>query len=94
MASLEGSLSHLLPPDIDDMISRWLREDCPAFDYGGFVVGDEIAEAKLLGKDEGVLAGAPFVDRIFQKLDCKYADHIVHAFFIPWLTSREAHDGS
>jgi len=32
------------------MISEWLEEDTPTFDYGGFVVGDEMAEAKLLGK--------------------------------------------
>ena len=32
------------------MISEWLEEDCPSFDYGGFVVGEEMAEARLLGK--------------------------------------------
>ena len=28
----------------------WLEEDCPSFDYGGFVVGEKLAEATLLGK--------------------------------------------
>jgi hypothetical protein len=31
-------------------VSTWLGEDCPSFDYGGYVVGEEIFEAKLLGK--------------------------------------------
>ncbi|KAI4260007.1 MAG: hypothetical protein LQ352_000503 [Teloschistes flavicans] len=32
------------------MVSAWLEEDCPSFDYGGFVVGEEVKEARLLGK--------------------------------------------
>jgi len=32
------------------MVSDWLEEDCPSFDYGGFVVGEALAEARLLGK--------------------------------------------
>jgi len=32
------------------MITDWLEEDCPSFDYGGFVVGEAPAEARLLGK--------------------------------------------
>jgi nicotinate-nucleotide pyrophosphorylase (carboxylating) len=34
------------------MVAEWLEEDTPSFDYGGFVVGDDMAEAKLLGKSE------------------------------------------
>jgi nicotinate-nucleotide pyrophosphorylase (carboxylating) len=34
------------------LVSEWLEEDTPSFDYGGFVVGEEISEAKLLGKSE------------------------------------------
>jgi hypothetical protein len=34
------------------MISTWLEEDCPSFDYGGFVVGEAHGEAKLLGKSK------------------------------------------
>lgn len=33
-------------------VSEWLEEDTPSFDYGGFVVGEEQSEAKLLGKSE------------------------------------------
>lgn len=45
-----GSLAHLLPPNYKSIISSWLHEDCPSFDYGGFVVGDSPGEARLLGK--------------------------------------------
>jgi nicotinate-nucleotide pyrophosphorylase (carboxylating) len=43
-------LSHLLPPGHTQTVRDWLAEDCPSFDYGGFVVGEEPREAKLLGK--------------------------------------------
>ena len=55
------------------MVSAWLEEDCPSFDYGGFVVGESIAEAKLLGKSPGMVAGVPFFDEVFKQLDCTYA---------------------
>lgn len=45
-----GSVNHLLPPSYKRMISAWLEEDCPSFDHGGFVVGEEVKEARLLGK--------------------------------------------
>ena len=57
-ATREGALAHgsaanLLPPTgYKRMVSAWLEEDAPSFDYGGFVVGDGMAEARLLGKSE------------------------------------------
>ena len=54
------------------MVSAWLEEDCPSFDYGGFVVGECMAEAKLLGKSPGMVAGVPFFDEVFRQLDCTY----------------------
>lgn len=54
------------------MVSAWLEEDCPSFDYGGFVVGESMAEAKLLGKSPGMVAGVPFFDEVFRQLDCTY----------------------
>ena len=54
------------------MVSAWLEEDCPSFDYGGFVVGESTAEAKLLGKSPGMVAGLPFFDEVFRQLDCTY----------------------
>lgn len=50
MASSHGDLRHLLPPTYKRLITNWLEEDCPSFDYGGFVVGDSDSEARLLGK--------------------------------------------
>ena len=57
MATIEGApqhgnLSHLLPPGYKRLIGSWLEEDAPSFDYGGFVVGEDMAEAKLLGKSK------------------------------------------
>ena len=54
------------------MVSAWLEEDCPSFDYGGFVVGESMAEANLLGKSPGIVAGVPFFDEVFRQLDCTY----------------------
>lgn len=50
MASEYGTVAHLLPQNYKRMVSDWLEEDCPDFDYGGFVVGEAPAEARLLGK--------------------------------------------
>lgn len=51
-APAHGAVAHLLPQTYKRYISEWLEEDTPSFDYGGFVVGDDISEAKLLGKSE------------------------------------------
>ena len=50
MASHHGVVAHLLPQAYKRMVAEWLEEDCPSFDYGGFVVGEKLAEATLLGK--------------------------------------------
>lgn len=52
MASSYGNLAHLLPPSWKAVITGWLAEDTPSFDFGGFVVGEEVQEAYLLGKQE------------------------------------------
>ena len=52
MASQYGDLRHLLPGNYKRLIADWLEEDCPSFDYGGFVVGESEGEARLLGKSE------------------------------------------
>lgn len=52
MATAHGNLQHLLPPNYKAQITAWLEEDCPSYDYGGFVVGETPGEAKLLGKSE------------------------------------------
>jgi hypothetical protein len=52
MASAYGDLRHLLPSNYKRLITAWLEEDCPSFDYGGFVVGESEGEARLLGKSK------------------------------------------
>lgn len=47
-----GDYSHLLPPSWKAVITSWLAEDTPSFDYGGFVVGEGEEEAILWGKSE------------------------------------------
>jgi hypothetical protein len=49
-APARGTVAHLLPQTYKRLVAEWLEEDTPSFDYGGFVVGEEISEAKLLGK--------------------------------------------
>ncbi|KAF2443935.1 nicotinate-nucleotide diphosphorylase [Karstenula rhodostoma CBS 690.94] len=51
-APSHGAVAHLLPQTYKRQVAEWLEEDTPSFDYGGFVVGEEISEAKLLGKSE------------------------------------------
>lgn len=51
-ASTYGDLRHLLPGNYKTLITAWLEEDCPSFDYGGFVVGESEGEARLLGKSK------------------------------------------
>jgi nicotinate-nucleotide pyrophosphorylase (carboxylating) len=85
-APAHGSVAHLLPQTYKRLVSEWLEEDTPSFDYGGFVVGEEPSEAKLLGKSEvslpshtsvlysskvqGIVAGVPFFNEVFRQLDC------------------------
>jgi nicotinate-nucleotide pyrophosphorylase (carboxylating) len=84
-APAHGTVAHLLPLTYKRYVSEWLEEDTPSFDYGGFVVGEEMSEAKLLGKSEvsnlrrstiktdnfqGIVAGVPFFDEVFRQLNC------------------------
>ena len=66
-----GDLSDLLPPHWKSLVTSWLAEDTPSYDYGGFVVGSQPRTAHLLCKSAGILAGKPFFDEIFRQLDCK-----------------------
>ncbi|KAF2218632.1 nicotinate-nucleotide pyrophosphorylase [Elsinoe ampelina] len=80
MAHIEGAPAHgsprdLLPPSWTSIIPQWLAEDTPSFDYGGFVVGTAPAEARLLAKSPGTLAGVPFFEAIFSHLGCTVEWH-------------------
>ena len=73
MASSHGNLAHLLPPNYKRKVSEWLEEDCPSFDYGGFVVGEEIASARLLGKS--AVGGGFLSSQMFERYAVnKYGD--------------------
>ena len=45
-----NNYAHLLPNTYKQAISSWLTEDCPSFDYGGFVVGSDAKTATLFCK--------------------------------------------
>lgn len=75
-APVHGNPAHLLPPSWKKSITTWLEEDTPSFDYGGFVVGESPAEARLLAKSQGILAGVPFFDEVFKQLDCTVEWHV------------------
>jgi len=70
---VNNSYEHLLPPSWKTQVAEWLAEDTPSFDYGGYVVGEALREAFLLGKGSqpAVLAGSPFVTEIFYQLGCQ-----------------------
>jgi len=63
-----ATFSHLLPPTFNDDVVRWLRDDCPSTDIGGFVVGEKMEVAHLYCKTSGVLAGVPFAQAVFDHL--------------------------
>lgn len=64
----EYNYSCLLSPGFKEDIKRWIDDDCPSLDIGGFVVGDESKEAVLYCKATGVLAGVPFANAVFEYL--------------------------
>ncbi|KAF8917827.1 Quinolinate phosphoribosyl transferase [Mucidula mucida] len=72
------SFEHLLPPSWKPLVTAWLDEDTPSFDYGGYVVGEVEREAFLLGKGKvaAVLAGCPFFTEVFEQLGCQVEWHI------------------
>lgn len=61
----------LNPIVLREAFTEYLREDIPAFDIGGAVVGAAPATANFFVKSDMVLAGCPFVDVLLNMLDCK-----------------------
>jgi len=78
------SLFHKLIPiaNLNNLIDFWLKEDIPSFDYAGLIVGNKIQKATLWCKSEGVIAGIPFVDQIFSRLNCKVEWSITEGTFV------------
>ncbi|KAI8839948.1 Quinolinate phosphoribosyl transferase [Chytridium lagenaria] len=71
MADGDFDFAHLLPSTFASLVSTWLAEDVPSFDYGGFVVGETDQVAILYGKAKGVLAGVPFFNEVFRQVGCR-----------------------
>lgn len=46
-SSSSNVYAHLLPPSWKGKVAEWLKEDCPSFDWGGFVVGEDVKRATL-----------------------------------------------
>jgi len=47
---MSSDFSHLLPQGWTSVVTSWFQEDCPSFDYAGFVVGETAETAILYGK--------------------------------------------
>lgn len=69
------NFSALLPQNLNSVIEGWLHDDMPSFDVGGLVVGSEEKTAQLWMKSSGVLAGKPFVQKVFDILGCQVQWH-------------------
>lgn len=82
MEEQRNDYSHLLPQSWTVKVAEWLQEDCPSFDWGGFVVGDGQRTAHLNAKASGVLAGVPFFDEVFRQLDCTVEWHYKEGDYI------------
>ncbi|CAD6502653.1 BgTH12-05243 [Blumeria graminis f. sp. triticale] len=61
----------MLPINLKDYVLKWFAEDCPTFDYSGFVIGNEKKTSTLSIKSSCVLAGVPFFDKVFSLADCE-----------------------
>jgi nicotinate-nucleotide pyrophosphorylase (carboxylating) len=70
-----------------DEVGRWLADDMPHIDVGGFVVGDHIETAKLLCKSSGVLAGVPFAEAVMKLCHLEYEWIIEEGTYIDITTS-------
>mmetsp|Transcript_10698 Transcript_10698/g.17448 ORF Transcript_10698/g.17448 Transcript_10698/m.17448 type:complete len:289 (-) Transcript_10698:92-958(-) len=64
--------AHLLPPSFSEEVLRWAKEDCPATDIGGFVVGEKEESATLYCKSSTVVAGVPFVNALLDHYGLTY----------------------
>lgn len=62
----------LLPPNWKPVyLQFWFQEDFPALDFAGSLLGSKEATGQILFKSQKcVLAGRPFVDGIFEYLQC------------------------
>ena len=60
---------HLLPLNGEwkQKITDWLSEDVASFDYGAYVVGDNLDDANLYCKQQCVLSGVVFAKEVYKQ---------------------------
>lgn len=89
-SNIGQDFAHLLPTQgkWKEDISRWLAEDVPSFDIGGFVVGDDIKTATLWCKESGVFSGVPFAQEVFNQVGVSAEWHFKEGVYID--VSKEA----
>ncbi|CCU82253.1 nicotinate-nucleotide pyrophosphorylase [Blumeria hordei DH14] len=63
--------SHILPIAWKSQVAEWFAEDCESLDCAESLAGDEDKTATLYGKSQGILAGAPFFQEVFNYVGCK-----------------------
>ena len=64
-------MSSVIPQyKLDKLVLHWLEEDTPSFDIAGAILEDRPCQANMIAKEKGIVAGIPFVDTVFKKLDC------------------------
>jgi len=65
-APFAPSIELALPKwEVQRLVTSWLAADAPAFEVGGFVVGEVERTARLLGKSPGVFCGRVFAQAAF-----------------------------
>ncbi len=57
---------------VDKDILKWIEEDIPYWDVTTSLVPNEKAKGKIYTKQEGVVAGLPFIQRIFELLGSEF----------------------
>lgn len=72
-----------LPPDIDDDVRRALAEDVGDGDLTAVLVPDQMAQAKLVTREDAVLCGIAWFDAVFRQLDARVT--------VEWLAQDGAH---
>ncbi|KAG7872703.1 hypothetical protein KL938_005281 [Ogataea parapolymorpha] len=75
---------HLLPLSTKwkQQIAEWLQEDIPFFDYGGYVVGNNVQTATLFCKGDGILCGVPFANEVYHQCGLSYEWHVDEGTFL------------
>ncbi|MCK5346005.1 MAG: carboxylating nicotinate-nucleotide diphosphorylase [Candidatus Heimdallarchaeota archaeon] len=57
---------------VDEDIKRWLKEDIPYWDITTSLLPEKKTKGKIYSKQEGTIAGLPFVQRIFEMLGTEF----------------------